>query len=224
MRMAKLAMEARRQIVLTAPERTRPLNFHFPIWKELTYRPWQVRLGLGLLASMAPSDVPLEQRMISPRAAQSIPLVGGLRDWDRLQGVGAFTEYQFEWPERLCVDAVLDAERLGASVRNYTAATKLTRRNEAWEVELSDVHAGGAATIECKLVLNMAGIWMSTRSTASRARPVRARSSEPRAFTSWCNCRRNAPTTASSPSIARMSRSMHPLARHALLWPNRDRL
>ena len=175
MRMAKLAMEARRQIVLTAPERTRPLNFHFPIWKESTYRPWQVRLGLGLLASMAPSDVPLEQRMISPRAAQSIPLVGGLRDWDRLQGVGAFTEYQFEWPERLCVDAVLDAERLGASVRNYTAATKLTRRNEAWEVELSDVHAGGAATIECKLVLNMAGIWIdkvNSQSGAPRPRKI----------------------------------------------------
>ena len=37
MRMAKLAMEARRQLVLTAPERVRPLNFHFPIWKESIY-------------------------------------------------------------------------------------------------------------------------------------------------------------------------------------------
>lgn len=160
MRMAKLAMEARRQLVLTAPERTRPLNFHFPIWKESTYRPWQVRLGLGLLASMAPIDVPLEQRMISPRAAKSISLVQGLRDWDRLQSVGAFTEYQFEWPERLCVDAVLDAERMGASVRNYTAASRMTRRNEIWEIELTDVLTGGTATIEAPLVLNMAGIWI----------------------------------------------------------------
>lgn len=169
MRMAKLAMEARRQLVLTAPERVRPLNFHFPIWKESIYRPWQVRLGLGLLASMAPTDVPLEQRMISPKAAKSIPLVGGLRDWARLQSIGAFTEYQFEWPERLCVDAVLDAERLGATVRNYTAATKMTRRNEAWEIELLDVHAGGTATIETKLVLNMAGIWIDKVNAASGA-------------------------------------------------------
>jgi glycerol-3-phosphate dehydrogenase len=160
MRMAKLAMEARRQLVLTAPERVRPLNFHFPIWKESIYRPWQVRLGLGLLASMAPIDVSLEQRMISPKAAKAIPLVGGLRDWDRLQAVGAFAEYQFEWPERLCVDAVLDAERLGASVRNYTAATRMTRRGDAWEIELADVHTGGTATIEAKLIMNMAGIWI----------------------------------------------------------------
>ena len=175
MRMAKLAMEARRQLVLTAPERVRPLNFHFPIWKDSTYRPWQVRLGLGLLASMAPIDVPLEQRMLSPRAAKSIPLVGGLRDWDRLQGIGAFTEYQFEWPERLCVDAVLDAERLGATVRNYTAATKMNRRNEDWEIELADVHSGGTATIETKLVLNMAGIWIdkvNSQSGAPRPRKI----------------------------------------------------
>jgi glycerol-3-phosphate dehydrogenase len=171
MRMAKLAMEARRQLVLTAPERVRPLNFHFPIWKEATYRPWQVRLGLGLLASMARSDVPLEQRMLSPKVAKSIPLVSGLRDWDRLQGVGAFCEYQFEWPERLCIDAVLDAERLGATVRNYTAATRMARRNETWEIEVTDMQSGGTATIDSKLVLNMAGIWIDK---------VNSQSGEPR--------------------------------------------
>jgi glycerol-3-phosphate dehydrogenase len=172
MRMAKLAMEARRQLVLTAPERVRPLNFHFPIWKDSIYRPWQVKLGLGLLASMAPIDVPLEQRMIAPKAARAVPLVSGLRDWDRLRSIGAFTEYQFEWPERLCVDAVFDAERLGATVRNYTAATKMTRCNEAWEIELSDVHAGGTATIETKLVINMAGIWIDkVNGTSGAPRP-----------------------------------------------------
>ncbi len=118
---------------------------------------------------MAAIDVPLEQRMISPKAAKSIPLVGDLRDWDRLQGIGGFTEYQFEWPERLCVDAVLDAERLGAVVRNYTAAGRMTRRNEAWEIELTDVFAGGNATVEAKLVMNMAGIWIDKVNGASGA-------------------------------------------------------
>ena len=160
LRMARLAMEARRQIVLTAPERTRPLNFHFPIWRDSTYRPWQVRVGLGLLASMAEIDVPLEQRMISPREARTIPLVGGLRDFERLQAIGKFTEYQFEWPERMCVDAVLDAERMGAKVRNYTAASRMTRRGESWEIALDDVHGGGSATVIATLVFNMAGIWI----------------------------------------------------------------
>ncbi|MEZ5843643.1 MAG: FAD-dependent oxidoreductase [Hyphomicrobiaceae bacterium] len=175
MRMAKLAMAARRQLVQTAPERTRPLRFHFPVWKESTYRPWQVRAGLSLLASMAPNDVPLGHRMISPPEAKAIPLVNGLRDWDKLQAIGAFTEYQFEWPERLCVDAVLDAERLGAVVRNYTAASRMQRRGEAWEIELTDVLTGGTATISAPLVLNMAGIWIDEvngRSGAERPRKI----------------------------------------------------
>ncbi|MBL8700679.1 MAG: FAD-dependent oxidoreductase [Alphaproteobacteria bacterium] len=175
LRMARLAMEARRQLVQTAPERVRPLQFHFPIWDDSVYRPWQLRLGLGLLAQLAPGDVPLGHRMLSPAEARSIPLVGGLRDWDRLQAIGAFCEYQFEWPERLCVDAVLDAERLGAVVRNYTSATKLTRRGEQWEIELGDVLAGDRATVSATLVLNMAGIWIdrvNNTSGGTRARKI----------------------------------------------------
>jgi glycerol-3-phosphate dehydrogenase len=169
LRMARLAMEARRQIVLTAPERTRPLNFHFPIWRDSTYRPWQLRIALGLLGSMAPVDVPLEQRMIAPRRARSIPLVGGLRDFDRLDAIAAFCEHQFEWPERLCLDAVLDAERLGAVVRNYTAAGRLTRKTDGWAIELADVPAGGTATVEATIVLNMAGIWIDKVNCTSGA-------------------------------------------------------
>ena len=169
LRMARLAMEARRQIVQTAPERVRALNFHFPVWQDSVYRPWQLRVALKLLDAMAPGDVPLEPRVLSPQAARSLPLVGALRDWDRLRAIGAFREYQFEWPERLCIDAVLDAERLGAIVRNYTAATRMIRRNDGWEIELTDAPTGRTATIEAKLVLNMAGIWIDEVNRTSGA-------------------------------------------------------
>ena len=161
LRMARLAMQARRQIVQTAPERTRELTFHFPIWRDGIYRPWQVKLALGTLARLAPRDVPLDNRVLTPNEANKIPLVNGLRDWGRLEGVGAFREYQFDWPERFCVDAVLDAERLGAVVRNYTAATQCTRQGESWTIELTDLMAAGeTARIGSRLVLNMAGIWI----------------------------------------------------------------
>lgn len=167
MRMAKLGMEARRQMVLTAPERVRPLNFHFPMWKTSTYKPWQVRVALGLLASFAEADVPLDQKIISPRAAKAVPLVNGLRDWDQLKAIGAFTEYQFDWPERVCVDAVLDAARLGAKVRNYTAVTSMKREGDAWVIGLADVKTNETASIRAKFVLNMAGIWVDKVNAAS---------------------------------------------------------
>ncbi len=164
LRMAKLAMEARRQFVQTAPQRVRELQFHFPIWRDGQYRPWQVRLALRLLASLAPNDVPLENRMLTPAEAKRVPLVSGLRDWDKLQGVAAFREYQFEWPERIGMDAVLDAERMGATVHNYTVATGLAREDEVWRMTLADAISGGAASataiVRARVVLNLAGIWI----------------------------------------------------------------
>jgi glycerol-3-phosphate dehydrogenase len=167
-RMAHLAMQARRQIVMTAPERTCPLNFHFPIWATSIYRRWQVKFALRVLQHMAPGDVPLERRLLTPAAASRIPLVNRLRDWHKLEGIGAFREYQFEWPERLCLDAVMDAARLGAVVRNYTIATKLTRAGDLWEIELVDrIETGQTACVRSTIVLNMAGIWIDKVNASS---------------------------------------------------------
>jgi len=43
LRMAKQAMESRAQLVTTAPERVRPMKFHFPIYRDGPYANWQVR-------------------------------------------------------------------------------------------------------------------------------------------------------------------------------------
>jgi glycerol-3-phosphate dehydrogenase len=167
-RMAHLAMQARRQLVMTAPERTRQLNFHFPIWMTGNYRRWQVKFGLRVLEHMAPSDVPLEGRILTPAAAAQIPLVNRLRDLHKLEGIGAFREYQFDWPERLCIDAVMDAARLGAVVRNYTLATKLARAGADWEIELIDlIEAKQTVRVRSAVVLNMAGVWIDKVNASS---------------------------------------------------------
>jgi glycerol-3-phosphate dehydrogenase len=174
LRMARLAMQARRQFVQTAPERVRRLDFHFPVWRGGIYKPWQVNLGMKVLAALAPSDVPLDNRMLTPGEAKAIPLVNGLRDWDKLQSVAVFREYQFEWPERICMDAVLDAERMGAVVRNYTAASQLRRVGETWQVGLADVLSPAErATVSAPIVLNMAGIWIDAVNGTTGTTPSR---------------------------------------------------
>jgi glycerol-3-phosphate dehydrogenase len=161
LRMARLAMLARREFVQTAPERTQSLRFHFPIWKGGVYKPWQVRLGMNMLAALAPKDVALENRMLTPAQVADVPLINGLRDRDKLQGVAVFREFQFDWPERICMDAVLNARELGATARNYTAATKLSRDGDAWRITLEDRLApGGSATVGARAVVNMAGTWI----------------------------------------------------------------
>ena len=84
------------------------------------------------------ADVTSEAELAMAVVDASSPLVRELRDLDKLVGVAAFREYQFEWPERICMDAVLDAERLGAVVRNYTPVKRLAREGDDWRITLGD--------------------------------------------------------------------------------------
>ncbi|MBL8672154.1 MAG: FAD-dependent oxidoreductase [Alphaproteobacteria bacterium] len=160
LRMAKQGMESRAQMVEATGERTRALKFCFPIYADGPYSGWQVDLAFRLLTALGPKSVPLDYRRLDRAEVSRTPLVQWLRAPETLRSVAMFREYQFEWPERICMDAVLDAERLGASVRNYTSAAKLDKRSDGWGVALKDTLDGTGAAVTAKVVLNMAGIWI----------------------------------------------------------------
>ncbi|HLJ20408.1 MAG TPA: FAD-dependent oxidoreductase [Stellaceae bacterium] len=171
LRMARQAMQSRAQMVETALERTAKARFCFPIYAGGTYAPWQVSLAFRLLQALGPKSVPLGYERIDPGEISTVPLARWLRDRDELRGLAIFDEYRFEWPERICMDTVLDAERLGASVRNYTAVTKLERVADRWSLALADqLEPGTTATVQAKIVLNMAGIWIDRVNAAAGAR------------------------------------------------------
>lgn len=159
LRMAKQAMRERREMVLTSPERTIPLDFHFPVYRSGPYKTWQTDLAFRLLGSLAPKDVPLNYRNLDRDKALANPLVAALAQTDDLISVARFTEYQFNWPERICMDAILDAERKGAVVLNYTSATIGEMSAELRIVTLTD-NAGQTASVKGRRVLSMAGIWI----------------------------------------------------------------
>ncbi len=173
LRMARQAMQCRAQMVATAPERTAKAKFCFPIYAGATYAPWQVSLAFRLLEHLGPKSVPLGYQRVGASEIPTVPLARWLRDRDQLRSLAVFDEYRFEWPERICMDAVLDAERLGATVRNYTAVTALDRAGDGWRLTLADsVEPGRTAAVQAKIVLNMAGIWIDrvNATTGARAR------------------------------------------------------
>jgi glycerol-3-phosphate dehydrogenase len=176
MRMARQAMQSRAQLVETVPERLDKLNFCFPIYANGAYAPWQVSLAFRLLERLGPSSVPLDYRHVPKTEIARTPLARWLRDQERLQGLALFTEYRFDWPERLVVEAVLDAERLGAVARNYTAVTEMKRDGaDGWAVTLTDqLQPADTVRVRAKIVLNMAGIWID-RVNATAASSARRR-------------------------------------------------
>jgi glycerol-3-phosphate dehydrogenase len=173
--MAKKAMECREEFVRQTPERAREMTFCFPFYKDGPYAAWQIDLGFSVLRWLGPRALPLDYRRISLAEGRNTPIVQGLRDYDQLQGIAAFREYRFDWPERLCVDMALDAERMGAVARNYTAAAGQTRNTDgSWSLSLRDERSPAQnALVTAKVILNTAGIWIdrvnrSSNRTAKR--------------------------------------------------------
>lgn len=160
-RKARDCARSRSHIVRTMPERVEANTWFYPIYDTDKYAPWQVSLGFRMLWALGPKDVPLDYRRLSPAEAKKMPLVGWLRDIDRLEAVASFREYRFEWPERIVMDNVLDAERMGAVVRNYTPVRGLRRDGERWAIDLSDAtEPAQTACVTAKAVVNATGIWI----------------------------------------------------------------
>jgi glycerol-3-phosphate dehydrogenase len=161
-RMAKAAMRSRAQFVRDTPNRVRPMKFCFPLYQDGPYATWQIDAAFGLLRALGGGDVPLNYRRVSPSEVEGTPLLTHLRDKSSLTSVAMFDEFQFDWPERVAVDAIIDAERLGACVRNYTEARGLVRQGDLWQIRLADTLDPEAhpATVSARSVFNMSGFWI----------------------------------------------------------------
>lgn len=159
---ARLAMKLRTEFVETAPERVRPFTFCFPLYEDGPFAPWQVNIAFRLLAAIGGGGVPLDYHRLNRKEALAVPFFAQLRDHNRLSGVATLREYQFNWPERVVMDALLDAERLGAVVRNYTSLDQFSRDGNDWKLTLSDNRDDGSApaTVRVRSIYNMAGIWI----------------------------------------------------------------
>jgi glycerol-3-phosphate dehydrogenase len=159
---AKRSMEARGEFVLTTPERAHPIEIAIPIFEGAPYSGWQIDLGARLLQGFNKGKVPLEYRRVSATEGRSHPFARGLRDGGKLSAVVVFRDYQFDWPERICIDAALDAERLGAVIRNYTAATSIERLPAGgWKLGLIDtLSPPHGASVTGNILLNMTGTWI----------------------------------------------------------------
>lgn len=145
-----------------SPERVRSFTFSFPIFDNSPYRGWQIDVAFALLKRFNKGGPPLEYRRLNAEQARSAPLLAQMRDSSRLLGGVSFREYQFDWAERVVVDSVIEARRLGACVRNYTMLENYRRSGDGWELTLSDRLDRGAAraVVNAKLVMNFAGVWV----------------------------------------------------------------
>ncbi|MDQ6433218.1 FAD-dependent oxidoreductase [Mesorhizobium sp. LHD-90] len=166
---------SRTEFAGTSPERVQKFTFYFPIFDNSPYRGWQIDVAFAILKRFNKGGPPLDYQRLNARQARTAPLLAQMRDSHRLVGGASFREYQFDWAERVVVDSAMEARRLGATVRNYTAMEGYTRKGDGWELTLSDRLDGAAPAIKvgAKLVMNFAGVWVDQVNRMSNVHKAR---------------------------------------------------
>ncbi|SLN67125.1 Aerobic glycerol-3-phosphate dehydrogenase [Roseovarius albus] len=177
---ARHDMLARDDITHNLPNRVRKIDFYLPIYSSDKYSPWQLDAAFAALKCANPFGEPLNYRRVSKSQFDSIPIAPWLRDAGDLKQIAVFSEYLFDWPERIALDCLFSAERQGATICNYTRLTKVGRLDEdnGWQLTLrseknSNETPGSEYRISAKTVMNLAGAWIDQviRSSGSNAEP-----------------------------------------------------
>jgi glycerol-3-phosphate dehydrogenase len=170
LKMARQTMKDRHEFVNAKAEQAEKFTFLFPVYKNAHYKKWHIDLALRVLALLGgKKSTPLDVASDLKSDVASHPLLKHLRNQSDLSGVSSFTEYRFNWPERIAIDMAMDARYMGADIRNYTALEILEKDDDGnWRCHLRDVSTRQQGQVFARIVLNTAGIWMDDLNNSSQ--------------------------------------------------------
>jgi glycerol-3-phosphate dehydrogenase len=142
-----------------SPHLVRPLPFLVPIYRDSSRSLIKIRLGLRLYDWLTPGRNRERYRVLP--AVDALSLEPALRARD-LRGAGYYFDDLLVFPERLCLENVLSACRLGARAFNYTQVTEIVRdpKGAIRGVRARDLLTGRVATLGARVVVNATGPWV----------------------------------------------------------------
>src|SRR5207302_7964498 len=118
------SLAERERLGRLAPHLVRPLPFLVPIYRDSSRSLIKVRIGLALYDWLTPGRKRERYRVLPP--VDALSLEPALRAGD-LRGAGYYFDDLLIFPERLCLENILSACRLGARAFNYAQVAELTR-------------------------------------------------------------------------------------------------
>ena len=157
---AKADMNARAEFVRSRPNRVKAFNFCMPLYKGDNYRPWSLDVAFFVLRLMCPFGPSLNYRRYRKWELKNIPIAPWLQNDKELIGAIVFREFQFDWPERVTLDAIFNAKNMGAKVLNYSRVKTLEPpdgSSSPWLVKLKRQDVDTSINIKANLVFNLSG-------------------------------------------------------------------
>lgn len=161
-RSASCAMTERAAFVRDTSNRCRPIEFYCPLYRHSRVPLWKARLAFNALDGLYRGQhVSLNAKYLNRDQTQVVPALRSLADKSDLYGTVRFTEYEWTWPERICIDTLMAARRAGAEVCNYKRVTRIEHSvNRVWQVVTSDKRTGVDENTTARVLVNAAGAWV----------------------------------------------------------------
>lgn len=151
-------LRERATLLRTAPHLVRPLEFLLPVFRGGRYGPRTVRAGLALYDLLSSGkSLPTHRALSAAEVAALEPAINR----KAIRGGFTYFDAQAPFPERLCLENVLDAERHGATVFNHVEVTGLLiTGGQVQGVRGRDIETGQTYAFLGRAVVNAAGPWV----------------------------------------------------------------
>ena len=146
-----------REILLrTAPHLVRPLAFFTPVYEHSRVGLAKLRVGMWLYDLLSwDKSLPRHRFLSAPDAKAAEPLLNG----DGLKGAFIYYDGHVPMPERLCLEAVLQAAEHGAVIANHARAVGLAHNGGIFTVTAKDELTGRTYKVRTRTVINASGPW-----------------------------------------------------------------
>lgn len=152
------ALHERRRLLQNAPHLVAPLPFLFPVYRGKGHSLPLLWAGIGLYDLLNLRRGMPHHRMLPP--GQALRLEPTLRP-EGLQGGFLYHDAQCAFPERLCVENVIDAAAAGARIENHAPVVAIpVEGGDVQGVVVHDPESGKDETVEAEVVLNASGPWL----------------------------------------------------------------
>jgi glycerol-3-phosphate dehydrogenase len=165
------SIQERQLLLKLAPDLVHLLQFHIPIYKHTTVRPYELYAGLFLYAAFAGAT---QAALFHTLASDEWDQLGGLRT-EGLQKVFCYWDAQTD--DRLLTQAVVQsAQSMGAEVKCPAQFMSAEREGDNYRVQVLE-NAGGTherqTSLRCRFLVNTAGPWANRVLENIRPAPTR---------------------------------------------------
>ncbi|MGQ9697845.1 MAG: glycerol-3-phosphate dehydrogenase/oxidase [Armatimonadota bacterium] len=155
--MVREGLREREVLFRQAPHLVQPLQFLTPVYEGDPHGPLGVRAGMLLYDWLYRGHSVPTHRMLSRQ--EVLALEPGLNP-EGLRGGALYYDGQIAFPERLCIECLVDAVNNGAQAANRARVEGFLREGQrVVGVRVRDVEDGRVYEVRARVVINAAGPW-----------------------------------------------------------------